>query len=96
MRKVTHEVVPVGEGNVCSIEFNLLYRWHATLSDEDTKWTESMMERMLGGKKPGEAKIQDFKDHAKEAMEKLSLERVREWTFGEYVSLNLDLLSYRC
>ena len=30
--------MPVGEGNVVSIEFNLLYRWHATLSAEDTKW----------------------------------------------------------
>jgi linoleate 10R-lipoxygenase len=23
-----------------SIEFNLLYRWHATVSEEDTWWTE--------------------------------------------------------
>ena len=82
MRKITHEVVAVGEGNVCSIEFNLLYRWHATLSAEDTEWTEGMLKKMFNGKDVSNVKIQDFKEHAQEAMGKLTRERVREWTFG--------------
>lgn len=41
MRDIDHEFSPKGEGNVVSIEFNLLYRWHATLSEQDTKWTEA-------------------------------------------------------
>ncbi|KAJ7595940.1 heme peroxidase [Mycena floridula] len=47
-RSVTHEVSPRGEGNVVSIEFNLLYRWHATLSRDDTTWTENLFKKLLG------------------------------------------------
>ena len=39
-RDADHEVSPRGQGNVVSVEFNLLYRWHATVSEEDTWWTE--------------------------------------------------------
>jgi hypothetical protein len=42
--------VPVGEGNVVSIEFNLLYRWHATLSEKDTAWTETKFNEIFQGK----------------------------------------------
>lgn len=34
-----HTVSPRGEGNVVSVEFNLMYRWHSTLSTSDTDWT---------------------------------------------------------
>ncbi|TDL18559.1 heme peroxidase [Rickenella mellea] len=36
MRKISHEPSPRGAGNMASIESNLLYRWHATLSRHDT------------------------------------------------------------
>jgi hypothetical protein len=39
MRQLDHEVSPQGQGNVVSIEFNLLYRWHATISEQDAQWT---------------------------------------------------------
>ncbi|KAH7928581.1 heme peroxidase [Leucogyrophana mollusca] len=29
-----------GEGNHVSVEFNLLYRWHTTVSEADVRWTE--------------------------------------------------------
>ncbi|KAG7089000.1 hypothetical protein E1B28_012947 [Marasmius oreades] len=48
MRQVNHELAPRGEGNAVSIEFNLLYRWHATLSREDEGWTEAMLQKYLG------------------------------------------------
>ena len=48
MRELTHEVSTRGEGNVCSLEFNLLYRWHAALSKADTAWTESLFEGVFG------------------------------------------------
>ncbi|KAH8809675.1 heme peroxidase [Flagelloscypha sp. PMI_526] len=48
MRHLDHSVSPKGEGNVCSVEFNLLYRWHATLSSEDTKWTEGVFRGIMG------------------------------------------------
>ena len=47
MRESDHAFVPVGEGNVVSIEFNLLYRWHSTLSAQDTTWTTKMLEGLL-------------------------------------------------
>lgn len=50
MRELGHEFSPQGEGNVCSIEFNLLYRWHATVSEGDTKWTEEEFARIFPGK----------------------------------------------
>ncbi|KAJ4474426.1 heme peroxidase [Lentinula aciculospora] len=47
MRRLSHEFSPRGEGNVVSIEFNLLYRWHATLSRQDKQWTEKMFRDTL-------------------------------------------------
>ncbi|KAF8192973.1 heme peroxidase [Pholiota molesta] len=35
-------------GNLVSIEFNTLYRWHATLSEMDVKWIEDIIEAALG------------------------------------------------
>lgn len=56
MRDTDHGFVPVGEGNVVSIEFNLLYRWHATLSSQDTAWTTKMLEGLLKGQDPAEVR----------------------------------------
>ncbi|KAI0778881.1 heme peroxidase [Trametes elegans] len=36
------QVVGRGEGNHCSVEFNVLYRWHATTAEQDIKWTEDI------------------------------------------------------
>jgi len=41
-----------GDGNVVSIEFNVLYRWHSTLSKMDEEWIEDILGRSLGNKKP--------------------------------------------
>jgi linoleate 10R-lipoxygenase len=49
MRETSHEVSPRGEGNVVSIEFNLLYRWHATSSEQDRKLTEELFAKVLPG-----------------------------------------------
>lgn len=48
-RRANHEPSPRGSGNVVSIEFNLLYRWHATLSKADTKWTEAAFKKLFNG-----------------------------------------------
>lgn len=52
MREISHEFVPQGEGNVVSIEFNLLYRWHATLSAQDEKWTAAEFNKFFKGADP--------------------------------------------
>jgi len=35
---------------VVSLEFNLLYRWHACVSEQDTKWTEQEFSQLFKGK----------------------------------------------
>ena len=35
-----------------SIEFNLLYRWHATVSEADTAWTEERFSQVMKGADP--------------------------------------------
>ena len=44
--------VPVGVGNQVSAEFNLVYRWHSTLSDRDEKWTQELWEGLFPGQDP--------------------------------------------
>jgi hypothetical protein len=46
--------VPVGVGNQVSAEFNLVYRWHSTLSDRDEKWTEDVWDGLFGKGEDGE------------------------------------------
>ncbi|TFK61373.1 heme peroxidase [Pluteus cervinus] len=40
IKKRDGSVVHRGQGNHCSVEFNLLYRWHATTSAKDEKYIE--------------------------------------------------------
>ncbi|KIJ45873.1 hypothetical protein M422DRAFT_226935 [Sphaerobolus stellatus SS14] len=60
------DAVPRGQGNHVSVEFNLLYRWHATTSAEDIKWTEDLFKNLFGPDVDLEqVTIQDFKDVAR-------------------------------
>jgi hypothetical protein len=42
------EGLPMGVGNQVSAEFNLVYRWHSTVSDRDEKWTQEMWDGLFG------------------------------------------------
>ena len=39
-----------GTGNQVSAEFNMVYRWHAAVSDRDDKWTQQQFEELFPGK----------------------------------------------
>ncbi len=40
--------IPMGVGNQVSIEFNLIYRWHACVSERDALWTEDFFKNNFG------------------------------------------------
>jgi linoleate 10R-lipoxygenase len=46
-------MAPRGEGNAVSIEFNLMYRWHATLSEHDTDWITEKFQALFPGQDLG-------------------------------------------
>lgn len=50
MRDLSHSWTPRGEGNVVSAEFNLMYRWHPAISQEDTTWMEHFFHGLFHGK----------------------------------------------
>ncbi|KAG8877662.1 hypothetical protein FRB98_006589 [Tulasnella sp. 332] len=49
LRGKGHELLERGRGNAVSVEFNLLYRWHATISAPDAAWTEDLMQKIFPG-----------------------------------------------
>ncbi|KAL1857642.1 hypothetical protein VTK73DRAFT_7992 [Phialemonium thermophilum] len=52
---------PIGAGNQTSVEFNLLYRWHSSVSPRDEKWTEDFMSKILPpGVSPETASMEDL------------------------------------
>ncbi|CAK3987206.1 Psi-producing oxygenase A [Lecanosticta acicola] len=40
---------PVGTGNQCSAEFNLVYRWHSAVSERDDRWTQQLFSELFPG-----------------------------------------------
>ncbi|KDQ61436.1 hypothetical protein JAAARDRAFT_203950 [Jaapia argillacea MUCL 33604] len=69
-----------GRGNACSVEFNCLYRWHATTSAEDEKWVELVFKKLFPTKTYDQVSPMDFKATAK-AMEAMEPD-CTHWTFG--------------
>lgn len=44
------EGLPQGVGNQVSAEFNMIYRWHAAISDHDEKWANELATKVFGGR----------------------------------------------
>ena len=47
-------------GNQVSAEFNLVYRWHACVSEKDDKWTQEEYARLFPGKDPSQITMIQF------------------------------------
>ena len=47
-------------GNRVSVEFNLVYRWHACVSERDDKWTQEEYARLFPGKDPSQVSMAQF------------------------------------
>jgi linoleate 8R-lipoxygenase/9,12-octadecadienoate 8-hydroperoxide 8R-isomerase len=53
--------VAIGGGNQVSAEFNLVYRWHSTISNRDEKWTKELWEKLFGkGRDPKTVEAREF------------------------------------
>ena len=81
IRKKSGELVPRGEGNHVSVEFNVLYRWHATTAQEDIKWTENLFSQVFKGKALDTLGLHDFEEAAKDIFTKSELDP-RKRTFS--------------
>jgi hypothetical protein len=66
-----------------TLQFNCLYRWHATTSQKDEQWTEGVFEKLFKGKPIEDVTYLDFKEAAEEQDNLLG--DVQKWTFGKYV-----------
>ncbi|KAG5723411.1 Psi-producing oxygenase C [Termitomyces sp. T112] len=69
-----------GKGNVCSVEFNCLYRWHATTSLEDEKWVGKVFDQIFEGKSPETLSVEEFKSAARKIA--ATQPDITDWTFG--------------
>ncbi|KAG6809292.1 hypothetical protein H0H92_000805 [Tricholoma furcatifolium] len=49
-----------GQGNHVSVEFNLLYRWHSTMSEKDVAWTENVFKSIFGDKPVNQLSLADL------------------------------------
>ena len=58
-KNFAHDGTPRGVGNQVSAEFNLAYRWHSCISENDEKWTEEVYKELFG-KKADEVSLQEL------------------------------------
>ncbi|PWN92018.1 heme peroxidase [Acaromyces ingoldii] len=71
-----------GGGNVVSVEFLAMYRWHATLSKADVAWIEDTFRRDLPGKDIHKLDYSDFYGVLGKKERELHQQPNNEWTFG--------------
>jgi len=72
-----------GTGNVVSVEFAVLYHWHAALSAADAKWMEDLLKKNLPELKSIDDVTPDmFKKVLMTEGHKLKDSLPRKWTFG--------------
>lgn len=71
---------------MCSIEFNLLYRWHTTLSKGNVKWVEEEIAKLVPHSTDYTSQS-DLTAAVKTFTSKTKGVPPSEWTFGGYVNL---------
>ncbi|KAL4780368.1 heme peroxidase [Aspergillus varians] len=79
------EGVPRGVGNQVSAEFNMIYRWHAAISDHDEKWVNELSNRVFGGKvDTSTLSVEQYLGGLRQYIEESAPGEPSSWTFGEY------------
>ncbi|KAG1733869.1 heme peroxidase [Suillus paluster] len=79
-REETHSVSQRGAGNAVSLEFNMLYRWHAAISRQDEAWLDHTFRDLFSDRDPSTVTVEEFK--AAVRRDTLQVLEVRSWTFG--------------
>ena len=51
---------PQGVGNQVSAEFNLVYRWHAAISERDDEWTQKEYRNLFPGRNPEDVGLHEL------------------------------------
>ncbi|RDW87901.1 hypothetical protein BP5796_03595 [Coleophoma crateriformis] len=74
--------LPRATGNQVSCEFNLIYRWHSTLSVKDEKWTNEFMEDAFHGKDVSKMSMHEFLQGLHAWKTKILKEKPEARTFG--------------
>lgn len=74
---------PLGVGNQCSVEFNLIYRWHSTVSARDEKWSEEFFEKVFPGRDVSKLPLREFLAGLATWREELMEQKPEDRTFGD-------------
>ncbi|KAG1827565.1 heme peroxidase [Suillus subaureus] len=82
IRNNDHQIFERGRGNACSVEFNCLYRWHATTSVEDEEWLTLQFQQLFPTKNPEEITLKDFYQAAAQLEDMEMRMHLDKWTFG--------------
>lgn len=74
-----------GTGNVVSVEFAVLYHWHAALSAADAKWMEDLLRWTLPDlKSVDDMTVELFQKVVMTAGHDLMSKPAKEWTFNNF------------
>ncbi|GAA5936600.1 peroxidase/cytochrome P450 family protein [Sporobolomyces koalae] len=80
IKPLVGDEVERGKGNTVSIEFDLLYRWHACVSQKDTKWVEDLIRKYT--KTPFDQMTPEDYGRIYRGLAGEMGSDVKKWTFG--------------
>ncbi|KAH7914862.1 heme peroxidase [Hygrophoropsis aurantiaca] len=75
-----HKLFERGQGNSVSVEFNCLYRWHATTSVEDAEWINAQLQALFPDKNVEDLSKRDFYMKLRDMIK--SEPKMSQWQFG--------------